>query len=162
MVKNIFYFLANYFNRLYIILSVLAVFLGGIIYILLRPYEPVFFDWISKLGMDNWVSPARQNSLYFTHLFPKWFIYSFPSFLWAFAYSILITGIWWQSKSPLKYFWFSTIPFLIIGWEVFQLMVLLPGTFSPGDIIMGVIGILAGIFIGIKLTKLKYHEKEIV
>ena len=160
MKKKFSHFSSNYHYQLQIFISVVSIFFGGIIYILFRSAEPVFFDWISKMGMDNWINSTRQNSLSFTHLFPTWFIYSFPSCLWAFAYSILITGIWLQNKSPLKYLWFSTIPLLVIGWEVFQLIGLLPGTFSLGDIIMGSAGILAGIFIGIKLIKLKNYEKN--
>lgn len=160
MKKKFLHFSSNYHYRLQLFISVVSIVFGGIIYILFRPAEPVFFSWICKLGIDNWITPARQNSLFFTHFFPTWFIYSFPSCLWAFAYSILITGIWFHNKSFLKYLWFSTIPLLVIGWEVFQLIGLLRGTFSPGDITMGIAGISAGIFIGIKLTKLNNYEKN--
>jgi hypothetical protein len=150
-------------NRgLIILLSVLALSSGGLIYIFLRPSEYLFFTWPKNLGLGQWLNFSNYFSGSLYQLLPAWFIYSFPNGLWAFAYSLLITGIWWNTRSQIKYFWIGTIPVFVLGWELFQLSNVIPGTFSLGDIIFGLAGILSGFCIGIKLTKLNNHEKESV
>jgi len=89
-------------------------------------------------------------------------VYSLPSGLWAFSYSILITGIWWKSQSWLKYIWVASIFLLVIGWEILQLTNLVSGTFSFGDILAGLAGAGFGLFIGIKIINTKNHEKEFI
>ncbi|NQU86513.1 MAG: hypothetical protein HQ541_12200 [Mariniphaga sp.] len=156
------YISTNQINRLYISISVIALLSGGLFYILFRPAEPVFFDWFRSLGVEKWLSLIRQKSLSFNLFLPEWLVYSLPSGLWAFAYSILITGIWWQSKSRIKYFWFASILLLVIGWEILQLTGVVSGAYSFGDILAGLVGVAAGVLIGIKLIKPKYHEKETI
>jgi len=110
----------NLSSRFYIFLSLLSVFLGGIIYILFRTSVPVFFRLFAYIGMEQWIEKTRNSTLILSRHLPEWLVFSLPSGLWAFAYSILITGIWWKNKSHIKYFWFASIPLLILGWEVFQ------------------------------------------
>ncbi len=149
-----------YSHRLYIILSGLAIFIGGLIYIFLRPSEHLFFGWIRLAGLDQWISPARSLSPWLGQLFPDWIIFSLPNALWAFAYTMLITSIWSGSKSWLKYFWMASIPLLVLGFEILQYPGLIPGTFCIQDIVFGVLGLVLGIFIGtIKTKKNNYHEK---
>ena len=147
-------------HRLSIFLSGFAIFLGGLIYILLRPSEHVFFGWISMAGFDHWISPARSLSPALGQLLPEWFVYSLPNGLWAFAYALLITSIWSGSNSWLKFFWMASIPLLVLGFEIVQYAGLIPGTFCIQDIAFGLLGLVLGIFIGTKKTKNNnYHEK---
>lgn len=152
------------FNNLssifYIFLSVLAVLLGGIIYILFRPSEPVFFSWISAFGFDSLLLTVRQYSHYQNLLLPEWIVFSLPNGLWAFAYSLLIMGIWWGSKSVLRYFWIASVPLLVLGFEILQYVGIIHGTFCLEDIAFGVAGIITGIIFGIKITKQINHEKD--
>jgi hypothetical protein len=152
----------SYTYKVTILLSVVALLFGGLIYIFLRPSEYLFFGLPKFFGLDKWINFNNQfsNSLY--QILPDWFIYSLPNGLWAFVYSLLIAGIWWNTKSFIRYFWLGTIPILILGWEIFQLIKILPGTYSMGDIIFGILGIISGIYTGIKLTKRYNHEKESV
>ena len=153
-------FSRTYSHRLYIILSGLAIFVGGLIYILLRPSEHLFFRWISIAGLDQLVSPARSLSPLFSQLLPEWFVYSLPNALWAFAYALLITGIWSDSRSWLRYFWIGSIPFLVLGFELLQFPGIIPGTFCIQDIALGLLGLVLGIFVGtIKTKNNNYHEK---
>ena len=134
----------------------MALWLGAMTYIHLRSSSPLFIHWIEVAGFQKLFSLNH-------HLFldlPEWLVYSLPSGLWAFAYSIVITGIWWNSKSRLKYFWFATILILVVGWEILQLSGLVHGTYSFGDIITGLVGAALGMYVGIKLIKPKYYEKE--
>jgi hypothetical protein len=158
MNKKLLHFSSNYSNTLYVFLSAIALLLGGIIYIFLRTSEYVFFRWINAVGLANWLNSARNQSQYLNLYFPDWILFSLPDGLWAFAYSLIITGIWSGSRSVLKYFWMSSIPVLIIGFEVLQYTSFIKGTFCFQDIVFGMAGIITGIIIGIKLNKSKNYE----
>ena len=134
--------------RLSIFLSGLALFIGGLIYILLRPSEHIFFEWFSRAGLENWVDTARAVSPVLGRLFPDWIIYSLPNGLWAFAYALLITTIWSGSISSIKYLWLASMPVLVLGFEFMQYPGIIPGTFCMQDIALGLAGLSLGIFIG--------------
>lgn len=159
MNKRLLYFSANYTNRLYIFLSALALSLGGLIYISLRTSEHVFFGWISAVGLENSLNVVRQNSLSLSSQLPEWIVFSLSNGLWAFAYSLFITGIWSGSKSWLRYFWMASIPVLVLGFELLQYVGIIRGTFCMQDIAFGMAGLIIGIFVGNKITKSKNHEK---
>lgn len=142
-----------------ICLSALTLLLGGLIYILGRSSNLVFFHWLKVAGFGHYFKSMSQNSLHPD--LPKWLVFSFPNGLWAFAYALLITGIWFYSRSRLRYFWMSSIPALIIGFEVLQYTGLIPGIFSFQDVIFGIAGLLIGITVGIKTIKPKENEKAI-
>jgi hypothetical protein len=150
---------AKYFKGFYFWLSAIALLTGGIIYILFRTSEPVFFNWIRASGLDNWLSFARNSSLSLTPDLPDWIVYSLPNGLWAFAYALLITVIWKGSNSWLKHFWMASIPILVLGFEILQLAGIIPGTFCIQDIAFGIVGLTVGIFVGIKIFKMNYYEK---
>ena len=159
MKRKVFHFSTNYSHISTIILSVLALSLGGIIYISLRPSEHVFFGWISAVGLDSWLNLARHNSLSLDLLLPEWFVYSLPNGLWAFAYALLITVIWSGSRTWLRYFWMASIPVLVLGYEVLQYAMIIPGTFCIKDIALGIAGLSLGIFVGYKLSESNNYEK---
>lgn len=146
------------FKGLYIFISSLSLLLGGIIYILFRSSDFLFFRWIDALGLSSWLNISRQNSLSLSPFIPDWIIFSLPNGLWAFAYSLIISGIWSGSQSVLKYFWMVSIPVLVLGFEFLQLAGIITGTFCFQDIAFGLAGIFAGIITGRKLTKNKDHE----
>jgi hypothetical protein len=147
--------------RISLLLSISALLLGGTIYISFYSSQPVFFGWIRAAGLENWLVQTRQHSLAASPKLPQWVIYSLPDALWSFAYSVLITGIWIRNKSGLKYFWMSTIPVLVIGFELLQYGGIVKGTFSFLDIAFEISGILVGIYTGIKITKSHRHEKSV-
>jgi hypothetical protein len=149
------------FHGLYICLSALALLFGGMIYILFRPSEPVFFNWILDAGFDTWFNMTRHGSLPLGHLLPGWFVYSLPNGFWAFAYALIITAIWSGSKSWLKYIWMATIPILVLGYEMLQYPGIIPGTFCIQDMALGIAGMVTGIIIGLKTIKSNHYEKTI-
>ena len=155
------YFSHNTKNRICILLSASALILGGTIYILFYTSQPVFFSWIRAAGLHNWLTQARHYSLTAGSNLPPWVVFSLPDGLWAFAYAVLITGIWIRSNSGLKYFWMSTIPVLVIGLELLQNTGMVKGTFSLQDIVFEISGLLIGIYAGIKITKSHHHEKSV-
>ncbi|KPL20420.1 MAG: hypothetical protein AMS23_10985 [Bacteroides sp. SM1_62] len=109
--------------------------------------------------MDSWLNLARHNSLSLDLLLPEWFVYSLPNGLWAFAYALLITVIWSGSRTWLRYFWMASIPVLVLGYEVLQYAMIIPGTFCIKDIALGIAGLSLGIFAGYKLSESNKHEK---
>ncbi len=145
------------FYRLYICLSALALFFGGLIYILFRTSDFIFFNWIRAAGLGKWFNLARSYSLSSSPL-PDWLIFSLPDGLFAFAYALLITGIWAGSKSWLRYFWMASIPVFILGYELMQYAGIVKGTFCIQDLVMETTGLFTGIIIGLKITKLYNHE----
>jgi len=158
MKREFLYLSAKHFNRFFIYLSILALLLGGLIYILFRASEPVFFNWIRAVGLEGWLNNARSKSLSSSLHLPAWIVYSLPNGLWAFAYAFLITGIWWGSGSWLKYFWMASIPLLVLGYEFLQYAGIIPGIFCMQDIALGITGMTIGITAGIFTTKPKNHE----
>ena len=150
----------NYYIGLSICLSALAILGGGAIYILFRISEPVFFSWIRLAGLGKWLDIVRQYSFSYNLHLPTWIVYSLPNGLWAFAYALLITNIWADSKSRLRYFWLASIPLLILGFEGLQYLSIISGTFCVEDMILGTIGLVSGIIIGFKIPKLLRYEKQ--
>jgi len=131
------------------------------IYLFFRPGEFIFHNWFSDIGLDRWFSFASPNTGSPAGSAPEWILYSLPNGLWAFAYAVVITGIWWNSRSRLKYFWIATIPILVMGFELLQGAGILRGTFSFTDLVLGMTGLGLGMVIGYSFSKKKYHEKRI-
>ncbi|MBN1415274.1 MAG: hypothetical protein JW973_09255 [Bacteroidales bacterium] len=159
MNKQLSFLPSHYSNGLYICLPALALLCGGVIYILFRTSEFIFFDWIRAAGLGKWLHLARNYSLS-SLLLPDWFVFSLPDGLFAFAYALLITGIWAGSKSWLRYCWMGTIPVLVLGYEFFQYAGIVKGTFCICDLAVETAGLFAGIIIGIKIVKIHNHENE--
>lgn len=141
-----------------ILLSLIALVFGGIIYLVFRPGEFVFFQWIREIGLGSWLN-FLKNQIPTTHL-PRWLLYSLPDGLWAFAYSLLIFSIGHKSNSTLKYVWFLSIPLLVFGFEFLQYFELINGTFSVPDLFAGLAGILAEITIAQLINKTYRYENN--
>jgi hypothetical protein len=133
-------------------IAILALIFGALIYILGRSSDFVFFAWLDTVGLGDWINYLRSFSQPLSSHLPDWIVFSLPDGLWAFAYSLIIVEIWLGSQSILKYFWFASIPLLVIGHEVFQYFGLIPGTFSFPDLAFETAGIIAGILIKIIKT----------
>ncbi len=140
-------------------LSFFAVFAGGLIYILFRPAEPVFFNWFYAAGFENWLYAVREQSLSIGSFLPQWIVYSLPNGLWVFAYTTIVLSIWTGSNSFLKYFWFLSIPVLVFGFELLQLTGKLQGTFCLSDILWSAIGITIGCITGYIKRSNRKHVK---
>ena len=106
-----------------ILLPFLTVFAGGMIYILFRPTEVIFFHYFSTIGIENWLAAVREKSLASYSFLPGWMVYSLPNGLWAFAYTFIVLRIWKGNTSIIKYFWFLSIPLLVFGFEVLQVRI---------------------------------------
>jgi len=153
-----FYSSGNSLNRLNVSICSVALLLGGIIYILFRTSEPIFFKWISGAGTDSWLYLVRHRSVSLSQFLPEWIVFSLPDGLWAFAYALLITVIWAGSKSQIKIFWMASIPVLVLGFEILQFTGTLPGVFCMQDMAFGIAGMIIGIFTGTKTFNPNHYE----
>lgn len=137
----------------FILLSLTTLLLGALIYILLRPSEAIFVEWICEIGFEKQLVQLQGTANLQQLSIPNWIIYSLPNGLWAFAYSLLIISIWAENISLIKYFWLTSIPVLILGYELLQLTPIISGTFCVQDIITGIVGILTASLFATKIIK---------
>lgn len=137
---------------LYLALAWSSLILGGMLYVMFRSADPVFFRWIRFLGFCDNLTNLREHSLIWVHIFPSWFIYSLPNGLWAFSYTLIVIVIWSGSKSWLRYIWYASVPLLVFGFELLQLTGIIRGTFCLWDLTFGA----GGIFIGWLINNKKY------
>jgi hypothetical protein len=154
------YFSGKNWTGLQMFLCAIALIAGGIIYLLFRPNEVLFFRWMRTLGFNSLISSFRQTSLSIKLHLPEWTVYSLPNGLWAFAYALLISRIWTGSKSGFRYFWIASIPVLVLGFEILQFTGTIPGTFCFQDIALGTAGMTIGNILGSKSNQSKSHENE--
>ena len=143
------------------LIPALAILLGGFIYVFLRPVEPLFMNWARMTGLNAFINLIRPDPTASITAFPDWIVYSLPGALWAFAYALFIIRIWADSGHWIRYFWLSTIPILVIGFEILQYPGIIPGTFTAHDLLASILGSLAGVTFGIKSKKISNHENNI-
>jgi len=127
--------------------SFIALIAGGFIYMFLRPAPAVFFTWLEPVGLESLLRSSRTFTLKLTPFLPGWLIYNLPQGLWAFAYTLIITGIWGRHRSAVALFWLATIPLLTLGFEGLQYAGLIRGTFCLNDMLFSVGGIIVVIFL---------------
>lgn len=149
----------SFLSRICICLSAFSILTGGIIYILFRASEPLFFRWLNVAGFEHWLAVIRQHSLNHDPILSEWIVFSLPNGLWAFAYALVITSIWSGSKSRLRFPWTTSIPVLVWGYELFQYAGILPGTFCFQDLALGSLGLITGMAVGLKIDKTNTNEK---
>ena len=138
----------------FLLLPVLALLLGGSIYIFLRPSDFVFFNWIRAIGLENILDPGIDPLSHW--LFPDWFVYSLPDGLWAFAYACLIIWIWSGTRSWIRNIWILSMPLSIFTSEGLQYLGIIRGTACIKDLLAG----LLGIFLAIILSKLIINSNK--
>jgi hypothetical protein len=147
-------------KRINFLIAAIAVFTGGTIYILCRPSDYSFFQWIRSLGFGGELASLRTHALPLGRQIPQWMIFSLPDGLWSFAYTLIILTIWVESKSILKYVWYASIPVLVFGSEFLQGTGITGGTFCINDIILVTAGLLAGI-VTVIVTLNKSHNETL-
>jgi hypothetical protein len=128
----------------------LFVIAGGFIYVFFRPTPAIFFSIFKPFGLECFLKSLRSFSPGLTPFLPQWAVYSLPQGLWALAYAMIIAGMWLNKSTIFRYFWLSTIPILVLGFELLQYTGLIGGTFCLQDIVFG----LGGMFIGIILIRI--------
>jgi hypothetical protein len=140
------------------VLAFMSVAAGVTVYIMWRPDTIRVFSWLEFAGMRRPVDNIRTYTYPMHGSIPEWIVYSLPNGLWAFSYALIITHLWKGNSSPVRYFWFASIPILTLGYEFFQYTGFVPGVFCIEDLIFSIAGISLGIatvfFLTLKKLKL--------
>ena len=141
----------NYgFFILQILFAIVPVVTGGLIYLLWRPGPIKFFAWFEDIGLGNLLLSIRQYSLKPPSIMPNFVVYSLPNGLWAFSFAFIVTLLWCNHKSPLKFLWLATIPVVGLGYETLQAVEVISGTFCFVDLSLCIAGVLTGTLLALK------------
>lgn len=153
--------LDRYFKYFWVFfISTLAILVGGLIYVFIRPVEADFVSKLVASRAGEWIPDLRNRTLVAGQFLPACLVYSLPGGLWAFAYATIISGLWLKTDSLFKIPWLATIPLLVFGFEALQFFNMLPGTFSMADLFSGAMGMLAGCLCGFKIIQHKNTNDE--
>lgn len=110
------------------------------------------FDWISKMGLDNFIYPIRELLVQFKVNLPNWVYFSLPDGLWVYSFTSALL-ILWNGKLNL----WLIIPFFFgVFCEVAQGLEILNGTFDIMDIFFTFISLIVAVLI----IKSKFKQNE--
>lgn len=115
-----------------LLLSIVALVIGGGIYLLYRPETLLMFRWTDALHLNVFVEDLRQSmSIYSPSDFV---IYSLPDGLWSMSYFLTMLSIWGNiCKENIA--WFCLMPIIALISELLQLTSLMPGHFDLWDVV---------------------------
>lgn len=140
-------------NRAVLAISLLPLLLGGVTYLFWRPDTVYFISCLNELSIYRLLEPLRNYTANLYPYLPEWLVYSLPNGLWAFSYAFVITFLWSGEKTRVKYFWFTTVPLVGLGYEFLQFRGVLYGTFCIIDLSLCSVGIAAGALFGYIIKK---------
>ena len=129
-------------------LSIVALAIGGGIYLSFRSDTLLMFRWTESLQLNVFVENLRQSMSFYAP--PDFVKYSLPDGLWLFSYMFLVDAIWNGSKSISAYIFIYYLPFLALMSEFLQYLGLVPGVFDWIDVASYLFAIL--LYITIKLV----------
>jgi hypothetical protein len=115
-----------------ILLATLTLFIGGMIYILLRSDHLLMFSWLELFGVGKLVDILRSETMMYHKAIPKWIIYSLPQGLWAFSGVLYFNSVWKRPEAGHRV-WILTFVVTALWAEVGQYMGYLPGHFGVYD-----------------------------
>lgn len=128
-------------------LAFVALFIGGMIYVVFRSKSLLMFSWFEALGLSPMIDAIRidygDKSLY------AWIRYSFPAALWLLSYLLVVDSIWGEQKNREYAVFIIALPVIAILSEVLQGLGILPGASDILDIISYLLAIT--LFIIIKI-----------
>lgn len=103
------------------------------------------FEWFNYLGLSKILALLRE--LAGSIQVPAWILYYVPNGMWTYSFTIVLACIWINTNNWQKYLWIFFPMTAGIIFEIGQLLNLLPGTFSHGDIIAHLLASLIAITI---------------
>jgi hypothetical protein len=125
--------------------ALLALLIGGLLYLLCRPANTRVIAWIREAGFDHWLGLGRDALTPLCERLPAWVLYSLPDGLWSFAYAVILSQLWWNRAGLVARLWLMTIPVAGIGFEPAQALGWIPGTFGWPDLVFCTLGMLLGL-----------------
>ncbi len=89
----------------------------------------------SNNTLHDLISCLHQVSMPVAGVFPRWILGSLPDALWCYACVSFILICWKEGPFFFKVFWLSVAIALSLGFELGQLLHIIPGTFCPYDLV---------------------------
>lgn len=129
----------NVIKTIIVFIAMMALFVGGMIYVFFRPESIIMFKWFPFLGTIH-----QQVNVFSTIHLPDFFVYSLPDGLWLFSY-ILLIGVIWNFNYHRCIFLIMLLPVYAVSHEMLQLYHMVPGYFDVLDFIVYVIATFLGI-----------------
>jgi len=121
--------------------AVIAMFVGGIIYMFWRGDSLIMFTWFDVLGIKSQVQTLRMYAEPYSNILPRWFIFSLPQALWLFSGIVGFICIWGKNDVLNKRFWIITFCIIAFGFEFGQYIGLVSGYFDIIDIIFMIMAV---------------------
>ena len=142
----------DYKRTIKVTIGIVALSVGGLIYILYRSDNLLMFSWFHKLGMSDYICNLRadygKNSIF------DWVKYSMPAGLWLFSYLFIIDSVWENQKNVVFKCYLYALPIMAITSELMQYFDILSGTFDFIDLMSYISAIILFIFIKWKILKI--------
>lgn len=117
--------------------AVLALAVGGAIYLLWRNDSLVMFQWAEAIGILSFIHSARAKVEALGTIPPTWVLLSLPTALWSYSLGASL-GCIWLGYRPALIGTYLLVVFLGPVGELGQLTTLIPGTFSAPDLVLNV------------------------
>ena len=115
----------------------------------LRPDSLLMFEWVSLIGVSEYITIFRVFCEPYLKLIPEWMIYCAPNGLWMLSFTCFIVVIWGYSNRAQIILWSGILLLVALSTELLQLTPLISGVFDPLDIVSYIAGCLAGLtFVG--------------
>lgn len=126
-------------------IGLVALTIGGLIYIRYRSESLLMFDWFHNLSLSDSIEDFRSNcempNVY------GWVKYNLPAGLWLFAYMFVIDAVWGKDNNRVSMYFLYVLPLLAAASEFMQFVGLLPGTFDAMDLLSYISAILLFVII---------------
>ena len=129
----------NVIKTIIVFIAMIALSVGGMIYVFFRPGSIIMFKWFPFLGAIH-----QQVSMFCTVCLPDFLVYSIPDGLWLFSY-ILLIGVIWNFNYHRCIFLIMLLPVYAILHEMLQLYHMVPCYFDILDFFVYVIATFLGI-----------------
>jgi len=129
--------------------ALLALFLGGIIYVLWRQDSLIMFRWFDALHLRAQVHSIRIYAEPYAAVLPRWVIFSLPQALWLFSGVLLLSSIWGNDTHNGMQLWLVILLTMAFGIECLQYLHWVPGTFDEVDVGL----LIAGCALGFPVIK---------
>jgi hypothetical protein len=120
-----------------VLLSISAMSVGGMIYILWRPHSLVMFAWFDGFGLTDHLANTRMRASPYSATFPGWFYYSLPQALWLFSGVLGFDCVWGEdSKTVSCRAWILAFVVISLTLELGQYVNIVPGHFDFADVVL--------------------------
>ena len=118
------------------IAAITAMFLGGMLYVLLRSESLAMFNWFDAIGIKEEVQILRSMARPHLSSLPLWVCFSLPQALWYLSGLLAFECIWGTSSSPRRQrqAWMLIFSILSFSLEAGQFFQVVPGHFDPLDL----------------------------